>query len=188
MTGTGKWGEPPDGFDVAVTDARRATAYLVGPGADEYIAIMAVLEASITDLTPAEVTRALREAGTPLPEALVETRLDQLRDWTAASARTDTSQIRTYADLRARNWRWTATTAGRQVQRFYTTVLAGTRRCGRSRCPAWPGSSPHWRPSPPPCSPTAARVGRSPARWPATESPSTSGSCSPATTISTRRW
>ncbi|UOY03714.1 DUF2397 family protein [Blastococcus sp. PRF04-17] len=114
------------GFRVTVTDARRAMAYLVAPEADDYIAIMAVLEASVTDMTPAEVASALREASTPLNSDTVETRLDQLRDWTAASARTDTSRILRYADLMARNWRWTATPAGRQVQRFYTTVLAAT--------------------------------------------------------------
>lgn len=114
------------GFDVAVTDSRRATAYLVAPETDEYVAIMNVLEASITDLTPAEVAQALRDAGTPLDDRIVETRLDKLRQWTAASARTDTSRILRHADLLARNWRWTATPAGRQVQRFYATVLAGT--------------------------------------------------------------
>lgn len=114
------------GFEVTVTDSRRATAYLIAPEADEYIAIMRVLEASITDLTPAEVAHSLGEAGMPLDERRVETRLDKLRDWTAASARTDTSRILRHADLLARNWRWTATPAGRQVQRFYATVLADT--------------------------------------------------------------
>lgn len=114
------------GFEVGVTDSRRATAYLIAPEADEYIAIMSVLEASITDLTPSEVAGLLADAGTPLDEKLVETRLDKLRDWTAASARTDTSRILRHADLLARNWRWTATPAGRQVQRFYATVLAST--------------------------------------------------------------
>lgn len=117
---------PAAAFEVAVTDSRRATAYLVAPEADDYIAVMAVLEASITDLTPAEVAQALQAAGTPLDERTVEARLDKLRDWTAASARTDTSRILRHADLLARNWRWTATPAGRQVQRFYTTVLAAT--------------------------------------------------------------
>lgn len=45
----------------------------------------------------------------------METRLDKLRDWTAASARTDTSRIPRHADLLARNWRRTATPAGRHV-------------------------------------------------------------------------
>jgi Protein of unknown function (DUF2397) len=65
---------------VTVTDFRRAMAYLIAPEADDYIAIMAVLEASITDLRPAEVASALREAGTPLDARTVEVRLDQLRD------------------------------------------------------------------------------------------------------------
>ncbi|MEO3809822.1 DUF2397 family protein [Sphaerisporangium sp. B11E5] len=113
-------------FEVTVTDSRRAAAYLVAPESDEYVAVMRVLEASITDLTPAEVAQALRAAGTPLEERIVQTRLDKLREWAAASARTDTSRILRHADLLARNWRWTATPAGRQVQRFYSTVLAGT--------------------------------------------------------------
>lgn len=119
-------GEPVPGFDVAVTDSRRAMAYLIAPYADEYVSIMAVLESSITDLTPAEVAAALQAGGVPLDARTVEVRLDRLRDWTAASARTDSSRILRYADLMARNWRWTATPAGRQVQRFYSTVLAGT--------------------------------------------------------------
>jgi uncharacterized protein (TIGR02677 family) len=115
-----------DGFTVAVTDGRRSMAYLVAPESDDYIAIMAVLESSVTDLTPAEVAVALRGAGTSVDERTVEARLDKLRDWTAVSARTDTSRILRHADLLARNWRYTATPAGRQVQRFYATVLAGT--------------------------------------------------------------
>lgn len=53
-------------------------------------------------------------------------RLDKLREWGAVSARTDASRILRHADLLARNWRYTATPAGRQAQRFYRTVLAGT--------------------------------------------------------------
>lgn len=117
---------PAGAFTVEVTDARRTMAYLVAPESDDYIAIMAVLESSVTDLTPAEVTAALRGAGALLDERTVETRLDKLREWTAVSARTDTSRILRHADLLARNWRYTATPAGRQVQRFYATVLAGT--------------------------------------------------------------
>lgn len=124
--GTGTAPSAAGGFEVTVTDSRRATAYLIAPEADEYIAIMSVLEASISDLTPAEVAEHLRESGRALDEKVVETRLDKLRDWTAASARTDTSRILRHADLLARNWKWTATPAGRQVQRFYATVLAAT--------------------------------------------------------------
>jgi len=113
-------------FDVTVTDSRRAVAYLVAPEADDYIALMAILESSLTDLTPAEIALELSAGGVHLDERTVEARLDKLRDWTAASARTDTSRILRHADLLARNWRWTATPAGRQVQRFYTTVLAKT--------------------------------------------------------------
>lgn len=57
---------------------------------------------------------------------VLEARLDKLREWGAASARTDASRILRHADLLARNWRYTATPVGRQVQRFYRKVLAGT--------------------------------------------------------------
>ena len=87
---------------------------------------MDVLEASVTDLTPAEVTDALTRAGAQLDRRTVEARLDKLAGWDAVSARTDATLIRTRAELLSRNWRYTATPAGRQVQRFFRTVLAGT--------------------------------------------------------------
>jgi uncharacterized protein (TIGR02677 family) len=110
----------------APTDARRAVGYLVAPEADEYIAIMSVLESSATDLTPAEIAAALRGRGKALDPRVVETRLTQLRDWSAVSARSDQAQVRRVQDLLLRNFRYTATRPGRQVQRFYETVLAGT--------------------------------------------------------------
>lgn len=113
-------------FEVRVTDSRRAMAYLVAPGSDDYIRIMAVLEASVTDLTPAEIAVQLSLTGPAMPETVVQTRLNKLKDWTAATGRSDPSRIRRHADILARNWRWTATPAGRQVHRFYTSVLAGT--------------------------------------------------------------
>lgn len=117
-------GEPS--FDVGVTDSRRAMAYLVAPGSDDYIRIMAVLESSVTDLTPAEVAAAVSAAGQPMGETVVQQRLDKLMGWLAATGRGDPSRIRRHADIMSRNWRWTATPAGRQVQRFYTSVLADT--------------------------------------------------------------
>lgn len=120
----------PDGsapaFEVQVTDSRRAMAYLVAPGSDDYIRIMAVLEASVTDLTPSEIAVQVSLTGPAMSEAVVQARLDKLKDWTAATGRSDPSRIRRHADILARNWRWTATPAGRQVHRFYTSVLAGT--------------------------------------------------------------
>lgn len=107
-------------------DSRQVVNYLVRPEAHSYIAIMDVLEKSVTDLTPAEITAALVTAGQPADRLTVEARLDQLRAWGAVSARTDATRILRYADLVARNWRWTATPVGRQAQRFYRTVLAGT--------------------------------------------------------------
>lgn len=115
-----------DRVDAAqLEDARRAVIYLVVHESAQYIAIMDVLEASITDLTPAEVGARLQAAGTPIEQTVVEARLDKLREWAAVSARTDTSRILRHADLLARNWRYTATPGGRQVQRFYRKVLAG---------------------------------------------------------------
>jgi hypothetical protein len=101
-------------------------AYLVAPGSDDYIRIMAALESSVTDLTPAEIAALVSADNPVMPEALVQKRLDKLKDWTAATGRSDPSRIRRHADILARNWRWTATPAGRQVHRFYTSVLAGT--------------------------------------------------------------
>ncbi|PBA68704.1 DUF2397 family protein [Mycobacterium avium] len=107
-------------------DARRALTYLVVPESDEYIAIMAVLESSPSDLTPAEVTAALRDRGTDLDARVVEVRLEKLREWAVVSARSDQTHVRRVQDLLRRNFRYTATRHGRQVQRFYETVLADT--------------------------------------------------------------
>jgi hypothetical protein len=107
-------------------DARRTLTYLVVPESDEYIAIMAVLESSPSDLTPAEVTATLRERGTDLDARVVEIRLEKLREWAVVSARSDQTHVRRVQDLLRRNFRYTATRHGRQVQRFYETVLAGT--------------------------------------------------------------
>jgi uncharacterized protein (TIGR02677 family) len=110
---------------IGVDDSRRAMAYLLARESDDYIAVMDVLEASVTDLRPAEVSAALRAQGRPLDQRTVETRLEKLRSWHGVTRRPDTSQVQRYADLLARNWRYTATPIGRQVQRFYVKVLAG---------------------------------------------------------------
>lgn len=111
---------------VGVSDSRRVMTYLVVRESDDYLAVMDVLEGSVTDLTPSQVTAALKTTGHQLDIKTIETRLDALRTWGAVSARTDTSRVERYADLLARNWRYTATPAGRQAQRFYRDVLAGT--------------------------------------------------------------
>jgi uncharacterized protein (TIGR02677 family) len=110
---------------VGVSDSRLAVVYLTAPGSDEYIAVMDVLEASVTDMTPADVVAALAAAGHSLDEKVVVARLDKLRKWTAVSARTDTARILRYSDIVARNWRYTPTPVGRQVQRFYRSYLSG---------------------------------------------------------------
>ncbi len=109
-----------------IDDARGVLIYLVVQESAQYIAIMDVLESSIVDLTPRDVGTRLQAVGTPIEDGVLEARLDKLRAWGAVSARTDTSRILRHADLLARNWRYTATPAGRQVQRFYRKVLAGT--------------------------------------------------------------
>jgi uncharacterized protein (TIGR02677 family) len=60
-----------------------------------------------------------------MDEASVVRRLDRLRSWTAVSARTDHGRILRYSDIAARNWRYTPTPLGRQVQRFYRSYLSG---------------------------------------------------------------
>ena len=108
-----------------VGDARQVVGYLVRPESADYIAIMDVLEGSVTDLTVTEVAAALSVAGLGMEARLVETRLDALKDMGAVSVRSDTSRARRYAEILARNWRYTASPAGRHVQRFYRQVLAG---------------------------------------------------------------
>jgi hypothetical protein len=107
-------------------DARAAISYLVLGAIDDYIALMDVLESAVGDLSPADVAQAVTDAGHPLDVEIVEDRLDQLRAWGVVHATTDTSRILRHSDLLARNWRYTPTSAGRQVHRFYRTVLAGT--------------------------------------------------------------
>jgi len=110
---------------IGVSDSRLGLAYLLSRASDDYIAVMDVLEASVTDMTPAEVVEGLAAAGHPMGEAAVVKRLDRLRGWTAVSARTDHGRILRYSDIAARNWRYTPTPLGRQVQRFYRSYLCG---------------------------------------------------------------
>ncbi len=72
-------------------DARAVVAYLTAPEGDQYIAIMDVLEASITDLAPDEIAARLMVVGLALDAATMQARLDKLRIWGAVSARTDAS-------------------------------------------------------------------------------------------------
>ena len=118
--------EPDVGVTGGVDDARQVVGYLVRPESADYIAIMDVLEGSVTDLTVGEVTAALFAAGLRMDVRVVETRLDALKSMGAVSVRSDTSRARRYAEILARNWRYTASPAGRHVQRFYRQVLAGT--------------------------------------------------------------
>jgi len=109
--------EPDQDRDVivGVSDSRLAVVCLTAPGSDEYIAVMDVLEASVTDMTPADVVAALAAARRPLEERVVVARLDKLRKWAAVSARTDSARSLRYSDIGARNWRYTPTPVGRQV-------------------------------------------------------------------------
>ncbi len=108
-------------------DDREVLTYLVVPESDQYIAIMDVLEASVLDLTEAEVATRLSAVGVHIATDTLDARLQQLRTWGAVSSRPDASRILRYADLLGRHWRYCATPAGRHVQRFYRTVLAGTK-------------------------------------------------------------
>ena len=165
-----------DLVDIREGDSRGVVSYLVVRESDQYVAIMDVLESSVTDLTPREIVAALQAAGTLLDERVVEERLKKLRKWGAVSPRTDTSRILRHSDLLARHWRYTATPTGRQAQRFYRTVLAGTPAVREIPCPVWPAWSTRSTLSPPAC-----RRGAS------TRPNSWDGSLS-ATTISTRPW
>ena len=107
-------------------DARITLSYLNATESADYIAVMDVLEASINDLSPAQVTAALAAAGRYLPADVVENRLESLRDWRAITGTQDTSRILRHSDLLLRNRRYALTQAGRQVHRFYRTVLAVT--------------------------------------------------------------
>ncbi|GAA2007473.1 DUF2397 family protein [Microbacterium ulmi] len=107
-------------------DSRAAVGYLIRPEADEYIAIMTALEASVTDMSAAEVRTELARAGRRLADDAVVARLDALIEMGAVSYQTNTSQVRRVSDLYARNWRYTPTLIGRQVQRFYREFLTGT--------------------------------------------------------------
>lgn len=119
-------GDLSDAGIIREHDSRLALSYLIYGEVDDYVAIMDVLEASVTELSPTEVARAVSDAGRVLAVEVVEDRLERLRSWGAVHATTDTSRIRRHSDLLARNWRYTATAVGRQVHRFYRTVLAGT--------------------------------------------------------------
>ncbi len=112
--------------DDGMSDARQVVGYLVRRESGDYIAIMDVLEGSVTDLTVAEVAAALSAAGLRMETGVVEKRLDELKAMRAVSVRSDVSHARRYAEILARNWRYTASPAGRHVQRFYRQVLAGT--------------------------------------------------------------
>lgn len=110
--------------NVTLVDSRAAVGYLLWPESGDYLAIMDVLEQNVTEMTASEVTAALAAAGRRLPAATVEARLDKLRSIDVVSARPDTTRARRYSELLARNWRYTASPIGRQVQRFYRQVLA----------------------------------------------------------------
>jgi uncharacterized protein DUF2397 len=107
-------------------EARIALSYLLHGEVADYVAVMDVLEASVTEMSPVEIALAVSELGPQLPTDVVEDRLQSLRRWGVVHATTDTSRIQRHSDLLARNWRYTATAVGRHVHRFYRTVLAGT--------------------------------------------------------------
>jgi len=106
-------------FEAVPDDARITLCYLNATESADYIAVMDVLEASINDLSPAQVASALAAAGRYLPADVVENRLESLRDWRAITGTQDTSRILRHSDLLLRNRRYARTQAGRQIHRFY---------------------------------------------------------------------
>lgn len=116
----------PGSDDRMSGDARVTLSYLNATESADYIAIMDVLEASINDLLPIQVGSALAIVGRHLPADVVESRLESLREWRAITGTQDTSRILRHSDLLLRNRRYALTQAGRQVHRFYRTVLAVT--------------------------------------------------------------
>ncbi|MGE0528967.1 MAG: DUF2397 domain-containing protein [Bdellovibrionales bacterium] len=111
---------PPPADDAKVLN------YLVAPETVQYRAIMDVLESSITALMPREICGALKTLEMTVDEALVSQRLDSLHGWGAVTGRSDASKILRFADIMARNWRYTATPNGRQAHRFYRKFLANS--------------------------------------------------------------
>jgi uncharacterized protein (TIGR02677 family) len=116
------------GADAHSSDERGVVSYLVVPEANHYIAIMETLEVSMTDLAPDEIGARLASTGLALDVETLQERLDKLCVWGAVLGRTDASRILRFTDLIAKNWKYTATPVGRQVQRFYRNVLAGAPR------------------------------------------------------------
>lgn len=108
-------------------DASVVFSYFLAPESADYKAIMSVLDASASAMTPSEVCYALRESGKSIPENTVEARLEQLRNWGAASGRSDHTHARRVQDLIARSFRYSATWHGRRVQRFYESVFVGSK-------------------------------------------------------------
>lgn len=106
-------------------DTRRVVAFLLAKQSDDYIAIMEVFEASITDLTPPDVAGALGAKGRHLDLSTVEERLKKLWKWGAVSTRVDTSKLQRKEELFHSNWRYSATVSGRHAYRFYRDYLAG---------------------------------------------------------------
>ena len=133
ITLPGAKADDDDNFAAGVSDSRLALAYLLSRASDDYIAVMDVLEASVTDMTPAEVVAALAAGGHSMGEAAVVKRLDRLRAWTAVSARTDHGRILRYSDIAARNWRYTPTPLGRRSSGSTGATCPGSRWSERSR-------------------------------------------------------
>jgi len=106
-------------FEAVPDDARITLCYLNATESADYIAVMDVLEASINDLSPAQVASALAAAGRYLPADVVENRLESLRDWRAITGTQDTSRILRHSDLLLRNRSYARTQAGRQIHPFY---------------------------------------------------------------------
>ena len=109
-------------------DQRDAVFYLNSAASDDYIAIMRVLDAAVVDMTPSDVVAGLRAAGVLMDQPLVEERLKRLYDFGVVDRFQDNTNVRVIADLLDKNFRYTPTGVGRQVQRFYERYLTGAAR------------------------------------------------------------
>ncbi|GCD19280.1 hypothetical protein CTKZ_08420 [Cellulomonas algicola] len=107
---------------IAVDDGRSVVAYWLSEHADEYAAILDVLEAAVDDLRPTQIVARLRTQEITLDDDAVVRRLESLQRWRAVTGRPDPSDARAAAQLLARNFRYAITGPGRRVHRLYADM------------------------------------------------------------------
>ena len=91
----------------------------------DYRHVLAVFAGTFfAELTPAEVTARLDEAGTALEEATVTQRLEQLREWGNLEVSASVGQVGTVEDYYRRRNRYLITRVGQEVHDVVEGVLA----------------------------------------------------------------